>query len=221
MLIVQYQVFVCLLESRKHTQRHTHTQCVSLLKFWMFSLYKKNPNFSAQFEFLMHRCSRDPDRIPPWFATLKGDTALNVTTPCRNSFKASPQRLRTSTEFKAAVSEDVLRYILTQHASQCTALHSLITDQSGANKHQHAGRRWYTRLGSSAGKVLDPIYKALPCGTLQTLSSPPAEQLCNFMQGCKDPVSSRLHHTSQSGSMYVWFGEVEVLELFLRNCHCS
>lgn len=64
--------------------------------------------------------------------------------------------------------------------------------------------------------MLDPIYKALPCGTLQTLSSPPAEQLCNFMQACKDPVGSRLHHTSQSGSVYVWFGEVEVLELFLK-----
>lgn len=64
--------------------------------------------------------------------------------------------------------------------------------------------------------MLDPIYKALPCGTLQTLSSSPAEQLYNFMQGCKDPVGSRLHHTSQSGSMYVWFGEVEVLELFLK-----
>lgn len=64
--------------------------------------------------------------------------------------------------------------------------------------------------------MLDPIYKALPCGTLQTLSSPPAEQLYNFMQSCKDPVGSRLHHTSQSDSMYVWFGEVEVLELFLK-----
>lgn len=36
------------------------------------------------------------------------------------------------------------------------------------------------------------------------------------MQGCKDPVGSHLHHTSQSDSVYVWFGEVEVLELFLK-----
>lgn len=51
---------------------------------------------------------------------------------------------------------------------------------------------------------------------LQTLYSPPAEQLYHFMQGCKDPVGRRLHHTGQSDSMYVWFGEVEVLELFLK-----
>lgn len=34
---------------------------------------------------------------------------------------------------------------------------------------------------------------------------------------CVDPVGSRLHHTSQSGLIYVWFGEAEVLELFFKN----
>lgn len=29
-------------------------------------------------------------------------------------------------------------------------------------------------------------------------------------------MGSRLHHISQSDSVYVWFGEVEVLELFLK-----
>lgn len=35
------------------------------------------------------------------------------------------------------------------------------------------------------------------------------------MRGCKDPVGSQLHHTSQSDSVF-GLGEVEVLELFLN-----
>lgn len=80
-------------------------------------VYKKNANLlwrlkAAAFEFLLHRCSPDPDRIPPSFVNRTRDAALNVTPPFGNSFQAGPRRPRTNAEFKAAVQW------------RCTELHS-------------------------------------------------------------------------------------------------
>lgn len=67
------------------------------------------------------------------------------------------------------------------------------------------------------GKCLIPSTKRYHVELCRVLSSPPAEHVYNCMQGCKDPGGQPGATAAANRARCVFgFGEVEVLELFLK-----
>lgn len=166
---------------------------------------------AAPFEFLMRHCSPDLDRTQELFVIVKCDTALNMTILFWNMFKGSPQRLRTNTEFKVTTSEDVLSYILTRLTMHCAAFINYRSERC-----QQASTCWQKMINTTRKFDWESAWSHLQSATMWNFLLLWRNSSIILYRVARTPLGSWLHHTSQSDSMHVWFGEVEVLELFFK-----